>query len=1150
MSKRPQAQPARAGASRPNPPAPDDPVTLPDMPTGETRAALEKAHELGASPRRLAWACMAVAELMARRMEEARLLDDDRPEAIIASMRRWCLHDAPEETPVEAAAESRVALSAVEVDGPKEGQAARRARWFFAAGLDGLVDWCRTRFFGGRLGHVMFTAAMLDAKGVLKATGDSDAEAESLVFYAFADALAEPMGERRDNPGDRAGRRTDLPVEVPPMPGEVRRAMEEAIGRGASTRRLAWACLAVADLLVRSVDRARWLEDDRPEAMIARMRRWCLREEDDEAVREVEAEARDARVELSDAYMRASARAEKARYFLALALETLVGWVWQRYTGGTEDATFAAGMLDAAAALRYTGETRREAEGLVAAAFSAGLADPMPERRDNPRARDPLSILPRFLRSTDVAAWRWALKHVALDFDSKRDYRERAPEYRERAFTYALRARKIAREGSVEICRAIAIPHGTPWREAVRFDCLGKAWSAERCGAGVYGMVPYDGPTREIHLVGRVAAADVDWAYGFESFLIYGEEQWEISLLNHVPVTVTEVDGEVLKTPIVGSSGTAGEYWAHTCHPRVDNPRASSPRTPRRRGEDSGSPPPPPRARRVPTPLPLPAGFRLVLGAAAGDLFMVMLVRDGLGDGGSTYDSIAGYVKVRELPLGDGAWSACAAQRAEVERAAGVKGLRALYVSGSWLDGELRQQGLGAVLYAAATAVAASDHHAALMANNCASERRLTSGLAERVWKSRRFAEVAYVFGEVAYPKPTSERQRVDNPARGASARAIPTPLPLPAGVTVAVEPAQYGLFTIVARRQGLDGYAGSITASAWSEPPLWTTCHADKRRVAKLARKRDLRLCYVSNSSVHPSLRNTGLGVALYAAAIALAARDHGAGLMSNSCVDGRSQKTSPEAARVWKSRRLAEVAFVSGQVAYARPIPKPPKPLWRMTRAEFEQALEDDGQVTHAAGVYRRLGPTDPPRGERTPGVDFYEPDHQDASDRVDEDTVRRDYGDGRAELDVYQAWVPDADMPSPQLAEEISAVEEARECRKRQRALGYPDEGEEGYEDCDAIEEGADGSYDWDSLRMSRSTPPAKVLVEADGRASLLDGNHRVTWWGERGFASHPAWVLDATGHRAAVVAAVKRGERVPLRVLADYPDIPRTRGPRRS
>ena len=79
--------------------------------------------------------------------------------------------------------------------------------------------------------------------------------------------------------------------------------------------------------------------------------------------------------------------------------------------------------------------------------------------------------------------------------------------------------------------------------------------------------------------------------------------------------------------------------------------------------------------------------------------------------------------------------------------------------------------------------------------------------------------------------------------------------------------------------------------------------------------------------------------------------------------------------------------------------------------------------GEVRHAGGVYRRLGPPNPPRGSSAPRVDFEERDHQDASDYVDEETVRRDYAGSAADrVDVYRAYVESSDVPAARLAEDV--------------------------------------------------------------------------------------------------------------------------------
>lgn len=210
-------------------------------------------------------------------------------------------------------------------------------------------------------------------------------------------------------------------------------------------------------------------------------------------------------------------------------------------------------------------------------------------------------------------------------------------------------------------------------------------------------------------------------------------------------------------------------------------------------------------------------------------------------------------------------------------------------------------------------------------------------------------------------------------------------------------------------------------------------------------------------------------------------------------------------------------------------------------MTRQQFELELDDEGGVRHAGGVYRRLGsPTEGPRGS-APRVDFSARDLQDVADDPTELDLLKAYAERPS--DVYAAYVPIDLVPTPVLAEEVAASEAMSDCADRQRELGWPDPGEDGYEDCDDM---GVGSYDWDSLRMARSTPPAKLRVARDGSVEILDGNHRIALWGERGMTHVPAWVIDERGHRAAVAAALAAGRQVPDEVAASYPDL----SPRRA
>jgi hypothetical protein len=204
--------------------------------------------------------------------------------------------------------------------------------------------------------------------------------------------------------------------------------------------------------------------------------------------------------------------------------------------------------------------------------------------------------VPSFLRTTEAAA-KWAEKNIDTSlFDEPDPIEENRYEYApglwERADAYVDFARHAYREGSVTVWRAVKIPLGT----TPNFQCLGKAWSYERHGAGVYGLVPHKGELETVVLEGRVRAQDIDWAYGFTSFVYYGEDQSEVSMHDHSPVLVTRMTGverrkEVLDRtpfgalregvhlfdpPVRGMTGTTrGDIWRPGCDSPVPKVRAA-----------------------------------------------------------------------------------------------------------------------------------------------------------------------------------------------------------------------------------------------------------------------------------------------------------------------------------------------------------------------------------------------------------------------------------------------------------------------------------------------------------------------------------------------------------------------------------------------
>ena len=226
--------------------------------------------------------------------------------------------------------------------------------------------------------------------------------------------------------------------------------------------------------------------------------------------------------------------------------------------------------------------------------------------------RKPLFEPPPFLRSARAAVAFLKSNRAVMDifmdmwpseWSEPDRIRTVENELRQVAWDYMERARTIIDSGSVTLFRAIRIPakgglHNINW------DCLGKSWSAEFGGADVYGEAPFESDClRDVVLIGTTGPQHIDWKYGFESFAIYGKDQWEISLLPHSPVLVREVvvrptvcglsptsstysvygtgrpgERRVLSQPIRGSTGPTQEVWFEGCKEVRGRPRPLTPK--------------------------------------------------------------------------------------------------------------------------------------------------------------------------------------------------------------------------------------------------------------------------------------------------------------------------------------------------------------------------------------------------------------------------------------------------------------------------------------------------------------------------------------------------------------------------------------------
>jgi len=127
--------------------------------------------------------------------------------------------------------------------------------------------------------------------------------------------------------------------------------------------------------------------------------------------------------------------------------------------------------------------------------------------------------------------------------------------YVDRIDMYVDRYKELKNKKEVIIYRMVALDDISE----LNIEEIGKHWSFEKSGVGVYGE---QHPNRDkmkaknkYTLTGTVNPKFIDWIYGFNSFIWYGEDQWECALLYGAEVTITKINGEKLETPIKSKVG-------------------------------------------------------------------------------------------------------------------------------------------------------------------------------------------------------------------------------------------------------------------------------------------------------------------------------------------------------------------------------------------------------------------------------------------------------------------------------------------------------------------------------------------------------------------------------------------------------------------
>jgi len=211
-------------------------------------------------------------------------------------------------------------------------------------------------------------------------------------------------------------------------------------------------------------------------------------------------------------------------------------------------------------ARKYTPRKPTEAEELL------DELDSQFEPLDEDEARsNPSTAIPYFLENED-AAFQWADKNVDHGFWEEDDDKNRKAAGRdilqERASQYSEFCGDAYAEGEVRIFRAVRVPVNKHGKPRIQYDNLGTSWSAEERGAQVQGSVPYKGPVTDVIIEAVVSVDDIDWEFGYTSFVYYGEDQWEVAVKEGSDVRVEAVDGIHLKKPLLGNVGDTAEHWS------------------------------------------------------------------------------------------------------------------------------------------------------------------------------------------------------------------------------------------------------------------------------------------------------------------------------------------------------------------------------------------------------------------------------------------------------------------------------------------------------------------------------------------------------------------------------------------------------------
>ena len=127
--------------------------------------------------------------------------------------------------------------------------------------------------------------------------------------------------------------------------------------------------------------------------------------------------------------------------------------------------------------------------------------------------------------------------------------------YIDRIESYVDKYNKLKKENEVKIYRLVKLDSISD----LDINEIGKHWSFEKSGVGSYGGMH---PKRDMEKTGKpyvltaiISPKDIDWVYGFSSFIWYGEDQWECALMPKTQVLIIKINDKTLSDPIKAQVG-------------------------------------------------------------------------------------------------------------------------------------------------------------------------------------------------------------------------------------------------------------------------------------------------------------------------------------------------------------------------------------------------------------------------------------------------------------------------------------------------------------------------------------------------------------------------------------------------------------------